>query len=66
MEEKQKIFTKKEYLNRPVLCLETGIVYNDIKAAAGVVYGMEYREFNTMGRMITEGRRIKGNHYQFV
>ena len=66
MEEKKKIFTKKEYLNRPVKCLETGVIYNDIKHAARVIYGMEFREFNTMGKIISEGRRIKGSHYLFV
>ena len=66
MEDTKKIFTKREYLNRPVLCLETGIIYKDIKAVAGIIYGMEYREFNTLGRMISELHRIRGNHYKFI
>ena len=67
MEEiKKKIFTKREYLNKPVKCLETGIIYDDIKEAASVIYGMEFREFNTMGKLITKGSRIKGNHYIFI
>ena len=66
MEDKKKIFTKKEYLNRPVKCLETGVVYEDIKRMCSVIYGMEYREYNKIGKMIDTFHPIKGNHYQFV
>ncbi len=64
--EKKKFYTDKRYLHRPVKCLETGEVYEDIRKAGSVIYGIEFRYFNDLGRAIERQRRVKGNHYIFL
>lgn len=59
-----KIFTNKKYL-RTIRCLEDGVVYKDIKHMCSVIYGMEFRNYNSIGRLIDKGLRVRGDHYIF-
>ena len=62
----EKVYTERKYLNRKVKCLEDGMIFNDIKEMCNIIYGPWFREYNKVGKSITNITRIRGCHYMFI